>query len=97
MCGWELRQFDMAGGMELSIFRQCSIVVCTGGGGRCGGGDHHFRQSLLSTFLHPLGFSFLFAAGLYGSWREVVGLGVRWKERLYGETSGGKENQKKHS
>jgi chlorobactene glucosyltransferase len=50
--------------------------------------DHHFRQSLLSTFLHPIGFSFLFASGLYGSWREVVGLGVRWKERLYGETSG---------
>lgn len=50
--------------------------------------DHHFRQSLLSTFLHPIGFSFLFAAGLYGGWREVVGLGVRWKERLYGETSG---------
>jgi len=50
--------------------------------------DHHFRQSLLSTVLHPIGFSFLFASGLYGSWREVVGLGVRWKERLYGETSG---------
>jgi chlorobactene glucosyltransferase len=50
--------------------------------------DHHFRQSLLSAFLHPLGFSFLFASGLYGSWREVVGLGVRWKERLYRETSG---------
>jgi chlorobactene glucosyltransferase len=50
--------------------------------------DHHFRQSLLSTILHPFAFSFLFAAGLYGGWREVVGLGVRWKERLYGETSG---------
>jgi len=50
--------------------------------------EHHFRQSLLSTFLHPLGFSFLVAAGLYGGWREVVGLGVRWKERLYGEASG---------
>jgi hypothetical protein len=50
--------------------------------------EHHFKQSLLSTFLHPIGFSFLFAAGLYGGWREVVGLGVRWKERLYGEASG---------
>jgi hypothetical protein len=50
--------------------------------------EHHFRQSLLSTFLHPIGFSFWFAAGLYGGWREVVGLGVRWKERLYGEASG---------
>jgi len=50
--------------------------------------DRHFRQSLLSAVLHPLGFSFLVAAGLYGGWREVVGLGVRWKERLYGEASG---------
>jgi chlorobactene glucosyltransferase len=50
--------------------------------------DHHFRQSLLSTFLHPIGFSFWYSAGLYGLWREVVGLGVRWKERIYGEESG---------
>jgi chlorobactene glucosyltransferase len=50
--------------------------------------DHHFRQSLFSTFLHPIGFSFLFAAGLYGGWREVVGKGVRWKNRLYREASG---------
>ena len=50
--------------------------------------DHHFRQSLLSTFLHPLGFSLLLMAGLYGAWREVVGLGVRWKERIYSEASG---------
>ena len=50
--------------------------------------ENHFRQSLLSTFFPPLGFSFLVAAGLYGGWREVVGLGIRWKERLYGEASG---------
>jgi len=50
--------------------------------------EHHFRQSLLSTFLHPIGFSFWYVAGLYGLWREVVGLGVRWKERIYGEASG---------
>jgi chlorobactene glucosyltransferase len=50
--------------------------------------EHHFRQSLISTFLHPIGFSFWFMAGLYGLWREVVGLGVHWKERLYGEASG---------
>jgi chlorobactene glucosyltransferase len=50
--------------------------------------EHHFRQSLLSTFLHPIGFSFWYMAGLYGLWREVVGLGVRWKERIYGEASG---------
>ncbi len=50
--------------------------------------EHHFRQSLLSTFLHPIGFSFWYMAGLYGLWRQVVGLGVHWKERLYHEASG---------
>ncbi len=50
--------------------------------------EHHFRQSLLSTILHPIGISFWFSAGLYGLWREVVGLGVRWKERIYGEATG---------
>lgn len=50
--------------------------------------EHHFRQSLLSTFLHPIGFLFWYMAGLYGLWRQVVGLGVHWKERLYGEASG---------
>ncbi|MBM3118154.1 MAG: glycosyltransferase [Chloroflexi bacterium] len=49
--------------------------------------DSHFRNSLLSTLLHPLGFSFFFAAGVFGCWRQAVGLGIRWKERLYGETS----------
>ena len=50
--------------------------------------ERHFRQSLLSTFLHPIGISFWFTAGIYGLWREMVGLGVRWKERIYGEASG---------
>ncbi len=50
--------------------------------------ERHFRQSLLSTFLHPFGISFWYAAGLYGLWRQMVGLGVRWKERVYGEESG---------
>jgi len=50
--------------------------------------EHHFRQSLISTFLHPIGFSFWFMAGLYGGWREVIGLGVRWKARIYNEASG---------
>ncbi len=50
--------------------------------------DSHFKNSLLSSLLHPLGFSFFYAGGLYGAWRQAVGLGVRWKNRLYGETSG---------
>ena len=50
--------------------------------------DNHFKQSLISTFLHPLGFAFLFLVGLYGAWQEIVGQGVRWKDRLYGEVAG---------
>lgn len=49
--------------------------------------DNHFRNPLLSSLLHPLGFSLFYAAGLYGAWRQAVGLGVRWKNRLYGEVS----------
>ncbi|MBM3119711.1 MAG: glycosyltransferase [Chloroflexi bacterium] len=50
--------------------------------------DSRLKQPLISTFLHPIGFSFLFAAGLYGAWREVVHQGVRWKGRTYDEVSG---------
>ncbi len=46
------------------------------------------KQSLISTFLHPIGCSFFFAAGLYGAWRKVAQQGVIWKDRIYGEVSG---------
>jgi chlorobactene glucosyltransferase len=50
--------------------------------------DNHFKEPIVSTLLHPVGFSFLFLAGLYAAYRRVVGAGVRWKERLYGRESG---------
>lgn len=50
--------------------------------------DNRFKEPLVSTLLHPLGFSFLFLVGLYASSRRVVGTGVHWKKRLYGRETG---------
>ena len=47
--------------------------------------DSRFKEPLISAFLHPLGFTFLFLAAVYASWRQVVGQSVRWKDRLYRE------------
>jgi len=52
--------------------------------------DGRFKSSLISTLLHPLGFSFLVLISLYGFSRQVVGAGVRWKNRLYSEASAAK-------
>jgi chlorobactene glucosyltransferase len=49
---------------------------------------NHFKEPVVSIFLHPVGFSFLFLAGLHAGLRRVVGNGVRWKKRLYGRQSG---------
>jgi len=50
--------------------------------------DNHFREPVVSTFLHPVGFSFLILASLYAASRRVVGAGICWKKRLYGGESG---------
>ena len=50
--------------------------------------DNYFKESIISTLLHPLGFSFLFLASLYAGTRRVVGAGVHWKKRLYSRESG---------
>jgi chlorobactene glucosyltransferase len=50
--------------------------------------DACFKQSLISTFLHPIGFACLLLASIYAGWRFIVGQGVCWKDRLYRETSG---------
>lgn len=49
--------------------------------------DSHFKESVISTLLHPVGISFLFLAGLYAGSRRTVGAGVRWKKRLYDRKS----------
>jgi len=49
--------------------------------------DNRFKEPLISTLLHPVGFSFLFLAGLYGGLCQITGAGVRWKKRLYDRES----------
>jgi chlorobactene glucosyltransferase len=49
--------------------------------------DSRFKEPLISAFLHPIGFSFLFVATVYATWRQVVGQSVRWKDRFYRERS----------
>ena len=46
-----------------------------------------FKEPVVSTFLHPIGFSFLILTGLYAGSRQAVGAGVRWKKRLYSRES----------
>jgi chlorobactene glucosyltransferase len=50
--------------------------------------DSRFKEPLASALLHPLGFSFLFLACLYGASHRAVGGYVHWKKRLYGRKSG---------
>ena len=45
--------------------------------------DNHFKEPVVSTPLHPVGFSFLFLVALHAGWRRVAGAGVHWKKRLY--------------
>jgi chlorobactene glucosyltransferase len=49
--------------------------------------DSRFKEPVVSAFLHPLGFTFLVLIGLYAFSRQVVGAGVRWKNRLYSKES----------
>jgi chlorobactene glucosyltransferase len=49
--------------------------------------DSRFKEPVVSAFLHPLGFSFLVLTVLYAGSRQLVGAGVRWKNRLYSKES----------
>ena len=49
--------------------------------------DNRFREPIISTILHPVGFSFLFLAAIYASARRVLGAGVHWKKRMYSRES----------
>ena len=46
--------------------------------------DRHFKEPVISTVLHPVGFSFLFLSCLYAVYQRSVGAGFYWKKRLYG-------------
>jgi chlorobactene glucosyltransferase len=49
--------------------------------------DSRFKEPLVSTLLHPIGFSYLFMAALYATLRQLTSAGVRWKQRLYDRES----------
>jgi len=48
----------------------------------------HFKESIFSTVLHPVGLSFFFVDSLWAFSRRVVGRGVQWKSREYGRKTG---------
>lgn len=47
--------------------------------------DTRFKESAISTWLHPLGITYILVTVLYSIWRWVIGAGVSWKERAYGK------------
>ncbi|MBM3154967.1 MAG: glycosyltransferase [Chloroflexi bacterium] len=50
--------------------------------------DSYFKSSVISIPLHPLGIAFMFAAAIYGGWRQALHKGIEWKDRTYEEASG---------
>lgn len=49
--------------------------------------DNHFKASVVSTMLHPIGLFYIILTCLYAIAQQVVGAGVCWKNRLYGKES----------
>jgi chlorobactene glucosyltransferase len=49
--------------------------------------DNHFNEPIISTLLHPIGFSFLTLSSFYAFSRQLLGVGVYWKKRLYSRES----------
>ena len=50
--------------------------------------DNRFRSARFSSLLFPFSMAFLLAVVLYGMARQVAGVGVSWKNRIYGKASG---------
>ena len=50
--------------------------------------DRHFKEPIVSAFLHPVGFSFVFLTSIHAGVRRAIGKGVCWKNRLYCRESG---------
>jgi len=50
--------------------------------------DIKFRESVLSGIMNPFGFAYLVLAAVFTMVRQLVGRGVRWKDRVYSQKSG---------
>ncbi len=49
--------------------------------------DSRFKNSLVSTLCHPIGFIFLFLSCFRAIWQQLTGRGIYWKHRLYDKES----------
>jgi len=49
--------------------------------------DNNFKEPVISTILHPVGFLFLFISVLYAGARKMLGTGIHWKNRFYSKES----------
>jgi len=49
--------------------------------------DNNFKEPVISTILHPVGFLFLFISALYAGARKMLGTGIHWKNRFYSKES----------
>lgn len=49
--------------------------------------DNNFKEPVISTILHPVGFLFLFITAIYAGARKMLGTGIYWKERFYSKES----------
>ena len=47
--------------------------------------DNRFKEPSISAWLHPFGIGYIFVVVIYSFLRWLVGAGVTWKERFYGE------------
>ena len=47
--------------------------------------DTRFKESVISTWLHPVGITYLMVTVIYSIWRWLFSAGVSWKERAYGK------------
>jgi len=50
--------------------------------------DLRFKNSPISAWLHPIGFSYVVLSALYSTIMQIMGKGISWKERIYDEGSG---------
>ena len=73
---------DPSGRINILIFQVAMIL------GMRWIADSHFKESLASTVLHPVGFLFLVMVALSSLAQRIAGTGVHWKERLYKKESG---------
>ena len=49
--------------------------------------DHNFKISVVSSLLHPLGFSYLILVAVSAVFQQTIGRGIKWKNRLYSSKS----------